>query len=255
MTQGEEAAEDIEDADAAGAVDPPLVIPGFELYDAGTALDTAFARVMVLGPAKAGKTTCVVKGAPSALIINCDGANATKGAAGQGAKFHALDVTSKATWHSACRGAAQLAEQGKVRTIVVDTASLLADMLLDELSVTLTGWDVWTELASNVIKGIKVLREAPAHLFVNAHMTPDADAAAGILPAIGGKLKVRLPALLDDWVLLDVEPGRKIAGRDAERAWLLGPQKSWTHSGRNIRRTTIVPATFDDLLAALQIKP
>lgn len=220
------------------------------LYTADNAAEDAFARIMVLGPAKAGKTTCIALSAPKPLIINCDGLGATHGASAEGASFLAVDATSRKSWVSAVGKAKAAVEAGLARTVIVDTVTLLADSLLDEISLTLTGWDIWAELNQVVLAGVKQLLKLDAHLFVVAHMTPDADAAAGILPAIGGKLKVRLPALMHDWILLDVEPGRK-----PERQWLLGPQKHWNHSGRNIRRSTTCDAVGPALFAELGIKP
>lgn len=227
----------------------PLNLDELGIYDQDTAAESAFARVLLIGPAKAGKTTCLALGAPKPLILNCDGANATKGAANQGAKFAALDVTNRVTWKKACATATKLAGEGHFRTIIVDTVSLLCDNLLDEISQELSGWDVWTELNNVVIRGVKQLLRAEAHVFIVSHMQPDHDKAAGIMPAIGGKLKVRLPALVDDWVQLHVD-----ADRNA-RTFLLGPQKSWTHSGRNVKRTCEIEATVPALFAELGIRP
>lgn len=219
------------------------------VVDQDGAAESEFARILVLGPAKAGKTTCILATAPSPLCINCDGLSATKGAREEGGKFLVVDATTRATLKAAVGIAEKLVAAGDVKTVVLDTATLLADNLLDEISVTLTGWDVWSELSSVVTHAVKRLCRLPAHIFVVAHMAPDKDVAEGIMPAIGGKLKSRLPALLDDWILLDVEPGRK----PFERQWLLGPQKTWTHSGRNIRRTIAVEATVPALFAELGI--
>lgn len=217
------------------------------VVDQDEAGESEYARILVLGPAKAGKTTCVVSGAPKPLVINCDGLSATKGARALGAKFLVVDANSRTTLKAAVNTSAKLVESGDVQSVILDSASLLADNLLDEISVTLSGWDVWSELASVVSGAVKKLCTLPAHVFVIAHMDPEKDAAEGIMPAIGGKLKRKLPALLDDWILLDVEPGRK----PHERQWLLGPQKTWTHSGRNIRRSSAVEATIPALFAEL----
>lgn len=222
------------------------------VVDQDEALESAFARVLVLGPAKAGKTTCIVGTAPKPLVINCDGQTATKGAREIGGKFLVIDVDPQKPRQSlaaAVDTAAKLVESGDVKTIVLDTVTLLADNLLDQITLTLTGWDVWSELASVVMKAVKRLLLLDAHIFIVAHMKPDVDPAAGIMPAIGGQLKTRLPAMLDDWILLDVEAGRK----PHERQWLLGPQKTWTHSGRNVRRTCAIEATVPALFAELGI--
>jgi hypothetical protein len=215
------------------------------------AIENAFARVLLLGPAKAGKTTCVAGTAPKPLVLNCDGQSATKGARNiYDNPFDVVDVSSRKSLEHACSAAEKMVGAGLTRTIILDTATLLADSLLDEISVTLTGWDVWTELNSCVIRAVKRLMRLDAHLFVVAHMSPDKDPAEGIMPAIGGKLKTRLPALLDDWILLDVDPERVPA-----RQFLLGPQKHWTRSGRNIRRNCAIEATVPKLFDELGITP
>lgn len=222
-----------------------------ELYDNDTIAEQAFARVLVLGPAKAGKTTAIAKTAPKPLILNCDGSMATKGASNQGAKFKALDINSKRDLDEAIKKAAELVEAGEVQTILWDTVSLCSDMLTEDAKTKFTGWDIWSELQSNLIGAYKNLAAIPAHLFLICHMTPDYDGAAGVMPEIGGKSKTKLPALIDDWIFLDIEVGRK----PHERMFLLGPQKCWNHSGRNIKKVSMceatVPALFEQLGIAL----
>lgn len=237
----------------AGTATPPvpvmLDLAALGGYTAADAQSDSYARILLLGPAKSGKTTSIVTTAPKPVIINCDGQSALKYPAKKGAEFLAFDAHTRAEWKKAVGNAIKCVEAGAANTIVVDTISLLCDDLLDEITVTMTGWDVWTELATCVMQGIKRLMKAQAHLFVISHMTPDSDAAAGIMPAIGGKLKIRLPAILDDWILLDVEADRK----PHERLFLLGPQKSWTHSGRNVKRTCAIQATVPALFEELGI--
>lgn len=212
-------------------------------------VENSFARVLVMGPAKAGKTTSLLATAPAPLHINCDGMSAAKGASALGGKFLSVDAFDTAGLKRALEIAEKLVAAGNVKTVVLDTVTLLADNLLDQLSVTRSGFELWGDLAELLVATVKRLCKLQAHIFVVAHMMPDnKNDAAGIMPAIGGSSKVRIPALLDDWILLDVEPGRK-----PERVWLLGPQKSWSHSGRNIRRTTQVEATVPALLAELGI--
>lgn len=212
--------------------------------------ESAYARVLLLGPAKAGKTTAIAGTAPQPLIINCDGIGATKGAKHiYDSTFDVVDAHNRAGLKNAVSVAEKMAAAGITKTVVLDTVTLLADSLLDEISVTLTGWDIWTELENCVMGALKRLCKLPAHVFVIAHMSPAKDPTEGIMPAIGGKLKTRLPAYLDDWVLLDVENDRK----PHERAFLLGPQKTWTHSGRNIRKKEMCEATVPALLGHLGI--
>jgi hypothetical protein len=211
----------------------------------------AFARVLLLGPAKGGKTTVLTKTAPGPrLVLNCDGDGAVMGAVNQGAEFIALDVSNRVSLKQATRTACELADTGEIRSIILDSASLLCDFLLDDIGVLLDGWDKWNELEAAMMGACKQLISSPAHLFVTAHMTAGSDTSEGILPAIGGKTKWKLPALLDDWVLLDVDPER-----NPERMFLLGPQRAWTHSGRNVRRTCAIDADCNELLAELGITP
>jgi hypothetical protein len=219
-------------------------VGGVEALNRASGFDLTPAQLEELGLVDQDGAAENAFAAPRPLIINCDGQSATKGPKELGASFLVAEATTRATWRKACATALTLADQGKIGTIIVDTMTLLADNLLDEISVTLDGFERYTELAKQLVGGIRNLSKANAHLFVVCHMTPDHDAAAGILPAIPGSAKIRIPGMLDDWILLDVEPGRK----PHERCWLLGPQKGWNHSGRNIRNSKMIQATVPALL-------
>lgn len=230
------------------AAAPALDLAALGVMSESEAQENAFGRILLLGPAKAGKTTCIAGTAPLPLVINCDGQSATKSArlTFPEQRFNVVEATNRRSLANALSAAEKLVAAGAAKSVILDTLTLLADNLLDELSVTLEGYDLWNEMADQLVGAVKRLCKLEAHVFVIAHMKPGDDPAEGVMPAIPGQSKIRIPALLDDWILLDVVPDRK-----PERAFLLGPQKSWTHSGRNVRRNCMVeasvPALFEEL--------
>jgi hypothetical protein len=166
----------------------------------------------------------------------------------QGAKFYQLDVGSRRTWDAASKKAVALAKAGQIKTIVVDTATLLADEIVAELKILqFQGFDLWGELGDSLKTGFRRLFDAEAHLIVIAHMDPRDDEVAGIMPLIPSSIKVWLPSKVADWVLFDASEGK--------RQFLLGPQKSWSHSGRNIKRSVSIDADVGVMLEELGITP
>ncbi len=233
---------DREEGATVGGDLPPLegVMTGDE------AADESFARVLLLGPMKQGKTTALLTTSPGPiLVINCDGVGATKYPKSQGAKFYQIDVRTRKQWISACKKAVALAAEGKIKTIVVDTITLLGDEILEELKIV-DGYDKWAELADSITTGCRQLFGASAHLFIVAHMDPREDEVAGIMPLIPGKTKVWLPSKVADWVLFCVDD-------TGQRKFLVGAQGKWSHSGRNVKRSVTINADVRDLLAELEI--
>lgn len=239
-----------------GEETPQVKLPAGVMRSSEVAKES-FARVLLLGAAKLGKTTTLLETAPKPLVINCDGEGATQYAASGGADFLEVRVGNVngvgcvKAWTAARRAAKELVAAGEVRTVVLDTFTLLSDHLKEDLQVTKQGFDLWNEMYDQLIGGIRRLAELPAHLFVVGHMDPAEDAVSGIMPLVQGKrAKAMLPAELADWIVFDYEAGRK-----PERAFLLGPQKYWTHSGRNIRKVQIVEANATKLIEALGFEP
>ena len=216
----------------------------------------AFARVLVIGPPKIGKTTCVVGTAPQALVLNCDGLSATKGAARHGGEFNVFDVNSRKTWMAGIKAAESLVAAGHVRINVVDTITLLAESIVDDASITLEGQELWGAVKKSLCGGFRKLCSLDAHLIVIAHLMTEMsrsrdgdDEEAGIVPMVPGQSRTLVPAMLDDWVLLDYVPERK----PHERLFQLGPQGRWARGGRNIKRTCQVEATVPKLFEELGI--
>lgn len=229
----------------------------FGVYDQSSAQEDAFARVLLLGPAKLGKTTCLTLTAPDPLVLNCDGISATKGAAKQGAQFKALDCTNVATWKTNCVNAVEIAKLGGCRTIIVDTITLMQDAIIDDLTAKgLEGRDLWSEVLQLTLKGIKILKQAPAHLFVVAHMIPGTkDETEGILPLIAGQSAQRVPAMLHDNVLFVYDETR--AGQEPvpHRFFACGPQGTWRYGGRHIKSSCQIPADVLELFDVMGITP
>lgn len=214
------------------------------------ASENAFARVLIIGPPKVGKSTAVLATAPKVFHINCDGPSSTKGAFNLGANFLTAEAYNRRDWIKACKTAARLVTDGHCATVMVDSLTLLVDNIVDDASLTLGGHELWKEVADKVVGGVKSLMGLGAHLFVIAHMQPGKEGESGILPSVAGSSGKRVPALLDDWVLFDAVAGRQ----PHERMFQLGMQGAWSASGRNIRRSIAVQATVPALLDEMGIK-
>jgi len=231
----------------------PKAPSGLRIYGPEDTEADAWARILLMGPAKGGKTTACLKTSPKTVfMINCDGKGALVGARQQGARdYYAVDVNSAEQWNKAVIFACKLATQEKISTIVVDPLTTLYDTILDDLKGSFSGFDLWANVLDYMVGGIRDLRSADAHLIVTSHSMANEDSMQGVLPAIGGKSATRIPAMMHDWIWLDVEVGKDYV----DRRFLVGPQKNWNHGARNAKRSVAIDADVVLLLKELGIKP
>lgn len=205
---------------------------------------SAYARVLVTGIRKSGKTATIASTAPGPVcLLNCDGPGAPIAALQVGAKdLKIADVVSVDTWRRAVDGACKLAEAGKVNTIVVDTFTLLVNNVLTlEYNQKLSGYDIWRNVLDDGLRGIHRLVKAPAHLFVVCHFTMD----DGQL-ALNGALKEQIPAMLHDIVHFEFDPKK-----DPCRMFHMGPSASGITGGRFSHENKTIEADAKLLLAEL----
>lgn len=205
------------------------------------------ASILIVGRPKVGKSTCLATTAPAPFFLNCDGKAALVGAAAEGGKYMAKDVTNLQTWKEGIDLAEKLVKAGDAQSVVVDSVSLLYDTLVESLEAGRDGYELWGEVLKVGIRGIKRLAKLDAHLFLVAHLNKDGP--EGIVPMIPGKSREKIGGLVNDWVLFDYQHGRK----PHERLFLVGPQEGWNASGRNARRSCEVEATVPALFAELGI--
>lgn len=210
--------------------------------------DDAYARILVTGPPKVGKTvTLVTTSPPPVVVLNCDLEGALSAARRFKGKFMAKDINSAKDWDNATRDVVKYAAKGQIRTCIVDTLTVLVgNTLAREMNREYQGFEIWRQTQDCVMTGLNRLMRAECHLFVVAHITKDE--AAGLLPDVPGSLQRLVPALLHDWVSLSYD-----AKRDPERAFLVGPQENWSRSGRHVKRSTVVEADVEALLEELDI--
>lgn len=209
-----------------------------------------FARVLIVGQMKIGKTTALVSTAPKPLLLNCDGVGASHYAAvEQDADFLQLDIGSVKAWNEGVKEAVRMAKDGECDSIIVDSATLLADEIVGHYrKAGKAGFELWGEVGIELQAGFRALMKAPAHIFIVAHIDPLKDPDAGVLPLIAGQTKVWLPARVSDWVLFDFDERRT----PNPRAFLCGAQDGWPRSGRRATRAvTISPPDVGELLAEL----
>jgi hypothetical protein len=219
-----------------------------EFYDEGELQRSAFARILLTGEPKVGKTTTILATAPTPIcVLNCDRPGAPQAAIRHGAKdLKILDVDTVAIWEKGYKAAWKLAEEGKVKSIVVDTLTLLVNntLTLEHGKRFANSFDARRETINCMLAGLNCLFTASAHVFIVAHY----DQSDGLI-SLEGRLKKDIPGLIHDRVHMDYN-----AKRDPQRCYHIGPSVNGLSGGRSSDENKIIPADVKVLLKELGIE-
>lgn len=218
-----------------------------DVYSSDELGECAHARVLVTGDPKAGKTTAILTTAPQPiLVLNCDKPGAPMAARRFGGKFSVVDVETSGIWREAVRYAITEAKAERVRTIVVDTITMLINNCLAlEMKRKFQGYDIWREVHAAAMQSLNDLLGAPAHIFMLAHYA----VSDGQITVQGG-MKTDIPAVVHDRVHLEFNPKSEPA-----RFFHVGPSASGLSGGRNSDESKRIPADVKELLKELGIQP
>ena len=213
-----------------------------DFYDESELQDSAFARVLVTGLPKSGKTVAVLSTAPTPIVvINCDKPGAPMAAKRHGATgLKICDVTNAASWRGAYQQAIKMAEAGECSSIVVDTITMLVNNIIaPEMARSNEGFAIWKETLNRTLAGLNALMESPAHIFLIAHYGMEDGQIS-----LDGQLKQTVPALVHDRIHLDFNPKGK-----PPRTFLVGPTASGLAGGRHSDESKALPADIKAVLA------
>lgn len=207
-------------------------------------------KALLIGPPKRGKSTLCTT-LPRPLIIQCDGRGALGGALVHGsANVNVFNCNTPKQWVAAQDIAAKLVKADLARSIVVDTATLLVDNILDGFSAQgAEGHRKWGMLADSLVGGVRRLKELDAHLVIVAHMRLDEDTDEGIVPDIAGSSRRKVAALVNHVVMLHSE------GEPPTRKLVIGPRGQFKGDGRsgNLKKAAIIDADFRLLFNELEL--
>jgi hypothetical protein len=213
-------------------------------YDENELQASAFGRVIVTGPRKMGKTTALLTTAPGPIaVLNCDGEGAPIAAKRFGAKdLKIVDVTSPDLWRKAVDGAIKLADKGEVRSIVVDTFTLLVNNVLTLAhNKRYEGFEIWRNVLDDGIRGLTKLSYAQAHVFIVCHHNLE----DGQL-LLNGALKEQVPSMMHDIVQFEFR-----AAKEPRRVFHIGPDAAGMTGSRLCDENKTIPANAEQLLCEL----
>lgn len=227
----------------------------------------SYARLIVLGAPKVGKTTtCAKTSPPGVYVINSDDEFALRPAASAGADFvYDTALGSEPDLGAidrAIREASKGVKEGRYKTVIWDTVTRYAARAEDIFAAASAGasgkpdprrW--YPAHRKHVMQCVDRLLNLPAHVILICHYQDkyrDIEGQAqpvreGIVPALGGKLSADLPAMVSDVVYLDRE-------RSGERVFICSSQGVYGPGGRNLTGIDKVPADVTKLLEAMAKK-
>ncbi len=222
-----------------------------EIYTEEDMKREAFARILLTGHRKIGKSTAIATSAPGPIgVLNIDGRDALQPAKRHGAKgLQIVDVTSADVWKKGVTKFIQLAGEGKVKTIMVDTFSILVN---DKLTLEYkqkyrddkNKFAAWDAVMDDALRYVHKLLQAPAHIFLICHVSRE----TGDL-VLNTQLQERLPALIND--IVHMEFNGKEADADRKRTFRYGPDVSGLSGGRSSDENKVIPADASLLLREL----
>jgi hypothetical protein len=199
-------------------------------------------RLLVLGPPKVGKSSCVVGTCPQpSYVLNCDQDNALDHVVEiyPNARFaqEKLPVhTMEAMEHGLYR-ARKLVKEGAVKTVILDTLSGFSKFLLKECEdLNPDGRKYYPAYTNYIVNVCSRICEIPAHVIVTSHyidVTPEESAEAaktgpGIVPLLETKgAKARVGGEFSDVVFLENH-------RSKGRIFVTDMQGVWGPGCRNI---------------------
>jgi hypothetical protein len=217
-------------------------------------------RMLLCGPAKAGKSTAAVKTCPTPVyVFNTDGKGALDPVVALGGDFVADDVTSVSSFNAAMsylRG-----HLNDFETVVFDNITGFSDMVLSEVRAEVGRDDprvIYPEYSRRLMACIGELLKLPRHLIIIGHAEPgekDTPGSFGHILALAGSAKTKITMIMQDWVWMHVEMGP--VGENGRptvlRQFLLAPDGNWTKGVRSIQGTTRMAAdvsAFIDMMEA-----
>lgn len=224
-----------------------------------------YARVLLMGPPKCGKTTAVVSTCPSPTrVLLCEGDSALRGAKRLTSSFDFERILGWNSMSKALVEAKRDAQEKRIKSVLVDPLSDFADRLLVEcfkLTETSQGKEdgrrAYPEYAKRLLHVIDALFQIPAHVFVICHymevgggMDGDGEGLAktgeGIVPLLAGKARAMVAAKFSDVIWMDVRRGKD----GPERVFVTSPQGAWGPGCRSLAGNAVLPADVGVLLKA-----
>lgn len=228
------------------------------VYTAKDIASDGYLKMLLMGPPKGGKSSTVATTAPKPIfILNGDGKDGLHYASTlPGAEFESGDVNTLDDLGRTASWLLKRVDAGEIRTVVIDTLTLLQSRIVDNFAEANGGVDLqgWGELFTKIKSVIQAFIDAPCHFIIVGHAvnTDGGSGGHGTMPAIAGKLGTILPAMIHEWVWLDVDPKKK---PEEARTFLVGPQGNWMHGCRHAKRTVAIEADIGALLEELEIDP
>lgn len=184
--------------------------------------DSQHLSLLVLGPSKIGKTTSVVTTSPKPYIVCSDGEKSLEPILEftRDFKFDLVDSTdgpkllgqAEKAWAEARRGAIA----GEYETIIWDTISFFSAYLMADLLERHDDgkWgEAYSDHNKKLLNYTARLLQIPAHVIVIAHDFPVtgkmegqlAKKGDGILPAVEGSIRTRIPGMFQNVVYMAKE--------------------------------------------------
>lgn len=224
--------------------------------------NSAYLRLLVLGPPKSGKTHTILATCPKpAYVINSDDKYSLKPAARVTKEF-SWDLVlgdNLQTIEGAIAEARKGVKEGRYKTIVWDTLTKYAarcEQTCADATNNAAGepdgrryWQVYRKHLHNVIDRLFMLK---AHVIVNAHWLDITGGAidgqapktgSGIVPMLGGQARQTIPAEFQDVVFLEK---RKVGGED-KRFFVTSSAGVWGPGCRNLSGVSEVEADVEVL--------
>jgi hypothetical protein len=234
-------------------------------FPASALEDNPYERVLLMGPAKCGKSTAVISTSPGPVrVLLCEDDCALNGAKRRTLNF---DFDRLRGFDSALKAIVEAkvaAKEGKIKTVVVDPLSDLAHRMMEECwRSTLTsngkedGRSAYQLIFRRLSHVIELLLTIPAHVVIISHYTETGGelidgqiekTGEGILPLIPGKARALLSAKFYDVVWMDL----RRSGKEVERLFVTTPRGAWGPGCRNLEGAESRPADVGDLFKAFK---